>query len=62
MQDMVKMPMPRMSASAILQEHVNPEHAAHFAAVNGNTDVGMTQDIMPRMRASATGLPKSADK
>jgi hypothetical protein len=53
MQDMLKMPMPRMSASAILQEHVNPEHAAHFAAVNGDKEGVMTSD---------TDLPKVSDK
>lgn len=35
---MMKKPVPFKSASAVLQEHVNPEHAAHFAAVNAQKD------------------------
>lgn len=53
MQDMMKMPVPRMSASAVLQEHVNPEHAAHFAAVDSNKDGRMMSD---------TDLPAVNDK
>lgn len=39
LQDMVKRPVPFKSPSAVLQEHVNPEHAAHYAAVNANKDI-----------------------
>lgn len=46
LQDLMKKPvggkngMPFRSVSAVLQEHVNPEHAAHFAAVNAGKDAG----------------------
>lgn len=51
-QDLVnkKQAVPFKSPSAVLQEHVNPEHAAHFAAVAANnkdpalSDASMTLD------------------
>jgi len=33
LQDLAKKPVPFKSPSAVLQEHVNPEHAEHFANV-----------------------------
>lgn len=41
LQDLMKRPVPFKSPSAVLQEHVNPEHAAHYAAVNANKDVDL---------------------
>jgi hypothetical protein len=38
---MMKRPVPFKSPSAVLQEHVNPEHAAHYAAVNAKKDVNV---------------------
>lgn len=38
------MPVPFKSPSAVLQYHVNPEHAAHHAAVKSRDDVG-TNDV-----------------
>ena len=46
-QDMMNKPVPFKSPSAVLQQHVNPEHAAHFAAVDGMKDVDMVDDGLP---------------
>jgi hypothetical protein len=51
LQDLVKNPSaaPFRSPSAVLQEHVNPEHAAHFAAVNAGKDVDMDLSLDPSL-------------
>lgn len=53
-QDLMKRPAPFKSPSAVLQEHVNPEHAAHFAAVNNNKDTDS--------KLAPGDLPSAADK
>jgi len=45
-QDLAKKPVPFKSPSAVLQEHVNPEHAEHFAnVVKEDKDVGSVSDL-----------------
>jgi hypothetical protein len=59
-QDLVskKQAVPFKSPSAILQEHVNPEHAAHFAAVAGNKDTAATSDASMTLDPSLPSTQK----
>ncbi|KIY94393.1 hypothetical protein MNEG_13569 [Monoraphidium neglectum] len=50
-QDKLTPPPPFHSPSAVLQDHVNPEHAAHFAALEGKSPDAAALDDKAR------GLP-----
>jgi AGZA family xanthine/uracil permease-like MFS transporter len=57
-QDLMKKPAPFKSPSAVLQEHVNPEHAAHYAAVNKDTNSKLTPGDLPSATDQADASAK----
>jgi hypothetical protein len=56
--------VPFKSVSAVLQEHVNPEHAAHFAAVKAGTDAeafaGDAPGALPTSKPAAAAAAAAA--
>jgi hypothetical protein len=58
LQDLMKKPAPFKSPSAVLQEHVNPEHAAHYAAVNKDTNSKLTPGDLPSATDQADASAK----
>lgn len=58
LQDMVKKPVPFKSPSAMLQEHLNPEHAAHFAAIDKDVGMSAGSDSLPSATKGTKGIDK----